>query len=268
MGKAETVRTERHGKTELRLVVKDGRFHGLADGRPCAEGDDAERVWSELHDKAGMHNPKYFGFKDARIRFSRFFPNGFGSVGYRERERDYKVAAKAKLDHAAPLDSAVSGEKLGEALLSVYQATNMLSLFEKARMRDVLRGSHGDAVVAALASFAREPGERSLREIDRVLRPLDSAKWTIATYPAFLWQPERHMFLKPEATKDFAERVGHRFARDYQPRLSFSVYESLLDLVARTEEELADLKPRDRIDIQSFVWVVGDYREGREGVFP
>ena len=72
------------------------------------------------------------------------------------------------------------------------------------------------------------------------------------------------MFLKPEVTKDFAARVGHRFASDYQPRLEIAVYESLLDLVSKTADELAELNPRDRIDVQSFIWVVGDYKEDRE----
>jgi hypothetical protein len=76
------------------------------------------------------------------------------------------------------------------------------------------------------------------------------------------------MYLKPEATKDFAERVGHRFAKDYKATLDLKVYESLLDLVDKTAAELAELKPRDRIDVQSFIWVVGDYREGKEQPSP
>jgi hypothetical protein len=51
---------------------------------------------------------------------------------------------------------------------------------------------------------------------------------------------------------------------DYEARLDFGVYESLLDLVSKTTAELRELKPRDRIDVQSFIWVVGDYKEGRE----
>jgi hypothetical protein len=72
------------------------------------------------------------------------------------------------------------------------------------------------------------------------------------------------MFLKPEVTKDFAARVGHRFANDYEPRLKLDVYESLLDLASTTERELLELRPQDRIDVQSFVWVVGDYNEQSE----
>jgi len=78
---------------------------------------------------------------------------------------------------------------------------------------------------------------------------------------AVLLAPEQHAFLKPEVTKDFAARVGHRFAQDYQGKLEIGVYNSLLDLMARTEAELALLKPQDRFDIQSFVWVVGAYDE-------
>ena len=42
------------------------------------------------------------------------------------------------------------------------------------------------------------------------------------------------------------------------------MYESLLDLAARTKMELVDLNPRDGIDIQSFIWIVGAYREPQE----
>jgi hypothetical protein len=69
------------------------------------------------------------------------------------------------------------------------------------------------------------------------------------------------MFLPPEATKDFAARVGHSFAHKYQAKLVPEVYQSLLDLVAKTEKEIADLEPRDRIDVQSFIWVVGAYKD-------
>ena len=46
-------------------------------------------------------------------------------------------------------------------------------------------------------------------------------------------------------------------------RLDFAVYESLLDLAVKTAAELAELKPKDRIDVQSFIWVVGDYKDAQ-----
>lgn len=67
------------------------------------------------------------------------------------------------------------------------------------------------------------------------------------------------MFLKPEVTKDYAARVGHPFAHEYASSLHLDVYSSLLNLTDRTNREIADLAPRDWIDIQSFIWVVGKY---------
>jgi hypothetical protein len=51
------------------------------------------------------------------------------------------------------------------------------------------------------------------------------------------------MFLKPEVTKDYAARVGHRFAHQYKPALDVNVYQSLLDLADSTMHEIATFKP-------------------------
>lgn len=74
----------------------------------------------------------------------------------------------------------------------------------------------------------------------------------------------------PEARshQGFAARVGHRFAQDYQSSLRLEVYESLLDLADKASSELSSLKPRDRIDVQSFIWVIGDYRDERDASAP
>lgn len=263
---ARTVRQGTLGKRGLRLVEKDGRFHGLVDGRVCVDGTDADDVWQRLHRDAGKADPRYFGHAGARSRFLKFFPNGFRSDGFLSRERNYKVEAKRKLDAAAPLSDALNGSGLGKAVLSAFHATNMLSRFEKARVADVLRGRDADAFVRAAARFADDATAAALSGIERVLAPHDCARWTFATYLPFLWRPDAHMYLKPEATKDFAVRVGHPFASIYRARLEFDVYSSLLTLADETSNELSDLSPRDRIDIQSFIWVVGDYREDREDV--
>ena len=94
------------------------------------------------------------------------------------------------------------------------------------------------------------------------------AKWTVATYLPFLWRPEVHMYPKPEATKDFAARVGHPLSSVYEAQLNLDVYASLLDLAERTSNRLSDFRPHDRIDIQSFIWVVGAYSDEREEVYP
>lgn len=262
----KTIRTGKVGDLSLRLVEKDRAFIGLifaADNSKKVQiaGDDADDVWRQLHDEAGKSDPRYFGFDGARSRFLRFFPNGFRGKGYTDRERDYKLKAKAKLDAGAPLEKAIDGTGYGEAVLAAFQASNLLSMFELMRIKEVLRGLQADAFINAAARFAKDGGKTNLAAIQLALKDNGIAKWTVATYLPFLWRPDRHMFLKPEVTKDFAARVGHRFAFDYEARLHLPVYESLLDLVAKSTQELSDLEPRDGIDIQSLIWVVGDYKE-------
>lgn len=267
MSNAVTIRNGKLGEKRLRLVRKGNQFYGLANGKICTEGSDADDVWRRLYDDAGKSDPRYFGYDGARARFLKFFPNGFHSEGFASQERTYKLALKEKLDSTAPLEQALEAEGLGEAVLTVYRS-NLLSKYEQMRMQAFLRGPNADSFINAAARFTTNATESTLQEMDRVLKPHGFAKWTIATYLPFLWRPKSHMYLKPEATKEFAVRVGHPLASIYQPRLDFGAYASLLDLAEKTESKLSDLNPRDRIDVQSFIWVVGDYREDRESVYP
>ncbi|HWJ69172.1 MAG TPA: hypothetical protein VNS79_03885 [Sphingobium sp.] len=261
----KTIREDVIGKNTLRLVDTGKGFVGLVNsgGKQLSriDGDDPEQLWTDLRAAAGRASDAYFGFDGARSRFRQFFPDGFRSPTFKEAERDYKLKAKAKLDDAAPLEQALTSGGLGEAVLSAYRSTNLLSPFEKTRLQPLLRGADADAFIQAAARFTIGEVEPALATMDRLLAKHDSTKWTVVTYLPFLWRPEDHMFLKPMVTQEFAERVGHPFVYDYSPALDPAVYTSLCDLMAQTEREVADLEPRDNIDLQSLVWIVGEYKE-------
>jgi hypothetical protein len=262
----EKIREATVGDAVLRLFKENGVYKGavvVGKAVKIVEGPDADDVWRRMHDEVAKSSPKYFGFDGARNRFLHFFPDGYSSIDYPKRERGYKLKAKSKLDETAPLEMAAVGSGFGEAVMSVFQ-TNLLSQFETMRVREVLRGPTADDFIRGAARFTLGGGKEALLEMERALKPHDAAKWTVVTYLPFLWRPEEHMFLKPDATTDFAARVGHRFASDYEPRLSIEVYDSLLDLAAKTASEWTDLEPQDRIDVQSFIWVVGHYKMDSE----
>lgn len=257
-------------KSILRLVEHNRAYTGIliVDGaiKLRINGEVADDVWRRLHDEAAKADPQYFGYDGAMSRFLHFFSGGFASQAYADTERTYKLEAKAKLDKSLPLEAALTGSGNGEAALAAFRSLNLLSPFEKVRLQDVLRGPLADQFVRGAARFAMGEIKAGLLEMERASKPSDAAKWTVVTYLPFLWRPDAHMFLKPQVTTDFASRVGHRFANDYTPQLDLIVYESLLDLASDTERNIAELGPRDRIDIQSFIWVIGDYQDGREPV--
>lgn len=261
----KTIRTETVGKLTLRLLqTGDGYVGAIIGGKavPHLHGDDPDQLWAKLRAEVGKASPEYFGFDGARARFLRLLPDGFAGADFAGHERDYKLAASQYLNQHLPLEKALSAEPQDwEAAARAYSKTNMLSTFEQARTREVLKSSAGAAFIQACAALAAGEGATALREIERIFKPYGTPSWPAATYLPFLWRPDAHMFLKPEVTKDFAERVGHPFARDYASKLEATVYESLIDLAQETARQLEDLRPRDFIDIQSFIWIVGAYED-------
>ena len=81
--------------------------------------------------------------------------------------------------------------------------------------------------------------------------------WPLATFFPFLAAPDRFVFLKPDTSRECANRL--QFDLKYEPRPNWQTYERLLllsnDLLAR----LQPLGARDFIDVQSFMFVVENY---------
>ena len=263
----ETVREEKAGDFILRLLrLPTGEHKGVVvkpkGGTlgPFA-GSDADTVWTRLQEEAARANGTYTGFDAARLRFERFFPGGFTDARYMADERTYKLAAKVWLDTNAPLDAARHGTGYGPAALAAFKRTNLLSPFETVKLPALLNGPSADAFIQAAAAFAIDGSDIALQGMRHAAKLHECAKWTVLTYLPFLWRPEEHMFLKPIVTTDFAARTGHPFAHTYRPDLDIEVYRSLQHLVVDTTTRLASLGPRDRIDVQGFIFVVGGYTE-------
>ena len=79
--------------------------------------------------------------------------------------------------------------------------------------------------------------------------------WPVVTVLGFIAQPQAHIFLKPTVTREAARRYGTPF--HYQSRPSWETYANLLALARAVRKDLRDLRPRDMIDVQSFLWIQG-----------
>lgn len=143
---------------------------------------------------------------------------------------------------------------------------NLLYKYEFLTLKEVLSHS-GEELFTVVRHFMTEERKvipnfsQSLSEMAELIRPYGRASWPLVTILPFLLNPERHMFLKPKVTKDYADRVGHDFTQTYSSEITSETYASLLELVKWTEVRIADLKPKDGIDVQSFIWVVGKYTD-------
>ena len=71
----------------------------------------------------------------------------------------------------------------------------------------------------------------------------------------FIAQPRTHFFLKPNVTRVAAREYGYELP--YRSRPSCEGYAGVLDFARTVRRDVTDLRPRDMIDIQSFIRVQG-----------
>jgi hypothetical protein len=204
-----------------------------------------------------------------RRKFLAIFPDGFGDETYVDWERDYKWDAHLRWEESlgrtafrALLDQRRYDEIAAEAV-RVESRTNLLFSFEKMALRDAVRDGKGaQAFAEGLYAWLYGPGserERFERWCETVAelprRQTRVATWPVITVFGFIARPKVHVYLKPTVTKVAAEEYGFDF--QYSSRPSWETYGSLLDFAKTVKADVADLKPRDMIDIQSFIWVQG-----------
>ena len=206
-----------------------------------------------------------------RRKFLRRFPGGFRDATYLDWERDYKVEAherwEAMLGEAEMrrLVGAREYAEIAQRAVRVEQQArhSMLFSFEKMALRDAVRTVEG-ARAFARGLFELLHGTDALEtRFGRWVAAVESLPrrqtrvltWPMVTVWGFLAQPRIHFFVKPMVTRAAAEAYGYDLA--YRARPDWETYAGVLRFAATVRGDLRDLRPRDMIDLQSFLWVQG-----------
>ena len=205
-----------------------------------------------------------------RRKFLKFFPGGFRDETYLAWERDYKAAAHRQWEAVlAPakfraLLRAGAHRDVADHAVRIESRTNLLFSFEKMALRDAVKTPRGArAFATGLYDFLYHSPHPDADAFERWCDTVASLPrvqtrvltWPIVTVFGFLARPDAHIFLKPNVTKIAARRYGVAF--DYRSRPNWVTYSSLLGFASTVRRDLRDLRPRDLIDVQSFIWVQG-----------
>ncbi len=197
--------------------------------------------------------------------FLEAYSEGFYGPRYLREERNYKVEAhelantilgRAELERL--LTSGAFAEICHRAM-QVVNKTNLIFPNEKMDLKDGLKPA-GRHQVFAEALYALLHGADELpsrfRGFASVLRDMGAGNWTVATYFPFLLFPDEHQFIKPKYTRNAATICA--FDIEYTTSLGWPAYERMLRFsnYLKSELTLANLKPRDNIDVQSFMWAI------------
>ena len=195
--------------------------------------------------------------------FLEDYPGGFYGDHYLKTERAYKVKAhelattilgRTELE---PLMTSGAFAEIRRRAMQVANKTNLIFPNEKMTLKDGLKPAGRDQAFA-VALYALLHGEGTLpsrfQGFASVLDDMGVGKWTVATYFSFLLFPDEHQFIKPNYVKNAATICG--FDIEYTPSLGWPAYERMLHFSDYLKSELATLKPRDNIDVQSFMWAI------------
>jgi hypothetical protein len=240
------------------LELADIESHPRLDHLPPLQGDSV--TGGEM----------YVALEQGIDRFLSLFPEGFHGQGYENEERGYKwnahreAATLLARDALAPLLSREDYQEISSRALRVIQKVNLLFPQEQMALRDGLKSEEGRrafSVAVFELLHGTGPYETRFTQFTSALSVLPQKqapvlKWPVQTILPFLYDPTRHMFLKPQVTRQAAHRCA--FDLKYDPQLNWTTYSQLLHLCKVLFHELKRLKPRDYIDLQSFIWCIGD----------
>lgn len=228
------------------------------------ETDDAEHpVLDNLKIKKTTSGIKYQSLQQSIQFFLERFPEGFYGDRFKEEERTYKEKAHklaSELLGKEDLSELLENNEYEEIVrrsMKVVNVTNLIFPNEKMALKDGLKTDVAQKSYS-LALFDLLYGSDELQvrfnKFSNMLENIDAAKWTIVSYFLFILHPQQHMFVKPTIAQHSSELCG--FEINYKPQLNWLTYKSMLGFSDYLFNELAELKPRDMTDVQSFMWCI------------
>jgi hypothetical protein len=211
--------------------------------------------------------------QDEAVRlFLEKYPDGFAGEAYLKAERNPRWEAHLAFERelgGGKLKELLAAGKVEEIVQHVVQAeqgTGLLSVFDRARLTQVLKGEaeYATQLLSALAEvIAQEAPEE--KTFTRYLELFQAAPakgktqraipWPVATFLPFLASPTGYLFLKPVATQAAAERL--KLDLQYQAALNWTTYQRALKLADELQAALAGHGCKDLLDVQAFVWSAG-----------
>ena len=202
-------------------------------------------------------------------KFLYYFPGGYQGKKYIAWEREYKWNAhlvwQQQLNKKTFGELLVSGNyaEIAKLAVKIESKTNLLFSFEKMALRDALKTKESaQSFAEGLFRFIYGTAKIQTRfeEYRDMLAMLPVKQTRVLTWPVltvfgFIADPAQHIYLKPTVTRQAA--LKYKFDLLYSSKPSWDVYQSLLNFAAQVKKDTERWHPRDMIDIQSFIWVMG-----------
>lgn len=147
--------------------------------------------------------------KAAEAAFLKQYPGGFDHPEFEAIAKKHQVdkrVAEAR-EHLAKARFQDRGE-LAEQMVKLVSRSSLVSLFEKPKFRDTVRGMgtvERDALVAGLKSLLHGSRRKGFETLVTILAPHKLAKWSLVSILPYYYRPQDEVFVKPTTAKGVIE---------------------------------------------------------------
>ncbi len=193
--------------------------------------------------------------------FLKEYPGGFHGDPYLQGERNYKDNARQEavaLLGRDGLDGLLDEKNYREACERARKSlTNVVGWRESDLLWKQVLGSsekeHAFAVRLRELLYGADAERIRFERFVSLLDNLGVARWPASTYFPWILFPDREVLVKPNSVKAAAGAWWYDVG--YSPHVTWDGYRRIRDFCRFVRDELADLEPRDFIDVQTFMWV-------------
>ncbi len=232
-----------------------------------AQGTAAKhRLLDNLIDASQISSADYVTAAMAIERFLVSYPDGFAAPRFLKDLRDATVRAhqfSIQLLGQVELAELVAERRYHDVCdraRHVESLTNLLTKSEKTVFYGVLDQPVNQKIFSlGLADllYGTDSEEERFKAFARTLDLLEIKRWPYATLFGFIRFPQEKAFIKPTVIQNVAKSLCWRI--NYKAEPNVQTYAAVLRLYNHLRTTLAEegMMPRDLIDVQSFIWSVG-----------
>jgi hypothetical protein len=199
-------------------------------------------------------------------RFMAKYPGGFEDPGFVSAARDtnlrgHKFCAQLlSQEELSRLIAEGSFDAVCDRARHIESTTNLLTKTERKVLQEALEVPEDQKLFSvALADllYGAESEEARFKQFLRTLGILNLRKWPYATLFSFIRHPQQWAFIKPSAIQNGAKALCWRIGYKAEP--NWKTYDAVLRLYGYIRTNLLEegMVPRDLIDVQSFIWTIG-----------
>ena len=174
--------------------------------------------------------------REAEALFLLRYPGGFESEELRHVVRRHNVGRLIEFAQSAlAVERFARRAQVLDDIVKIVSRSSMVSMFEKPRFRDYVKGLGRNERAHMAGSFEQllhgDP-ERGFSDLVELFGEAGLAKWSLLTVCPFYYRPDREVFVKPTTTKN----VIRQFELEglvYQPRPSWPFYVRYREAIAQ-----------------------------------